>query len=134
MVEKQYSLWLENAVMDEDLIKEAFNKEPIEHYKQEQSKYLTNSCFEKMYDSYKIKKYEINYWEKNKNHFENRFRISADLKLLDSDTIKKHFCSIVVESKSKKRILRELSYVGIGADYIYPELEYTAKEIKRYYE
>ena len=42
--------------------------------------------------------------------------------------------SIIVESKNKKRILKELSYVGIGADYIYPELEYTAKEIKRRFE
>lgn len=31
-------------------------------------------------------------------------------------------------------ILRDLSYIGFRADYIYPELEYTAQEIKRRFE
>lgn len=60
--------------------------------------------------------------------------MSCELKPLDSKIIKDSFCSIIVDSKSKKKILRELSYVGIGADYIYPELEYTAKEIRRRFE
>lgn len=53
------------------------------------------------------------------------------LKTLSEEKIKNDFCSIIIESKNKKKILRDLSYVGISADYIYPELEYTAKEIKR---
>ena len=87
-----------------------------------------------MYNSYRIEEHEEGYWDKIKKYFENRFKISCELKPLDADIIKDGFCSIIVDSKSKKKILRELSYVGIGADYIYPELEYTAKEIKRRFE
>jgi hypothetical protein len=87
-----------------------------------------------MYNSYKSKEYEEGYWDKNKKYFENRFTMSCNLKPLDSEIIKDNFCSIIVDAKHKKKILKELSYVGIGADYIYPELEYTAKEIKRRFE
>ena len=87
-----------------------------------------------MYNSYKNEEHEEDYWDKNKKFFENRFKMSCELKSLDTKIIKDGFCSIIVDSKCKKKILRELSYVGIGADYIYPELEYTAKEIKRRFE
>lgn len=87
-----------------------------------------------MFASYKNEENEYGYWEKNKKYFENRFKTAYELKLLDAETIKTGFCSIIVEPKHKKKILRELAYVGIGADYIYPELEYTAKEIKRRFE
>ena len=120
--------------IDEEIIKEVLEKEPIAYYKKDTSYYLSNECFKKIFDSYKSEKYEENYWEKNKRYFENRFKMSYDLKPLDTEIIKNSFCSIIVESKNKKKILRELSYVGIGADYIYPELEYTAKEIKRRFE
>lgn len=118
----------------EKIIKEILLKEPIDYYKKEQDAYLSNKCVRKMINSYKSDNNDTNYWEESKQYFINRFRMSCNLKPLDSEFIKKQFCSIIVDAKSKKRILRELSYIGIGADYIYPELEYTAKEIKRRFE
>lgn len=120
--------------IDEEIIKEVLLKEPIDYYKKDGNNYLSSECFKTMYNSYKSKEYEEGYWDKNKKYFENRFKMSCDLKPLDSEIIKDNFCSIIVDSKHKKKILKELSYVGIGADYIYPELEYTAKEIKRRFE
>lgn len=127
---KQYG----HGAIDEDIIKEAIKKEPIEYYKKSNNHYLSDEYFNKIFNSYKTEKYEKDYWNKNKKYFENRFKMSSDLKPLDTKIIKDSFCSIIIDSKSKKKILRELSYVGIGADYIYPELEYTAKEIKRRFE
>ena len=120
--------------IDEEIIREALLKEPIDYYKKDGNNYLSSECFKRMYNSYRIEEHEEGYWDKIKKYFENRFKISCELKPLDADIIKDGFCSIIVDSKSKKKILRELSYVGIGADYIYPELEYTAKEIKRRFE
>jgi len=119
---------------DEEIIKEVLLKEPIDYYKKDKNNYLSSECFKTMYNSYKSKEYEEGYWDKIKKYFENRFKMSCELKPLDTKIIKDGFCSIIVDSKCKKKILRELSYVGIGADYIYPELEYTAKEIKRRFE
>ena len=119
---------------DEEIILEALEKEPIDYYELDKNNFLTDECFSKMYDSYKTKNFEEGFWDKNKKQFEYRFMISRELKPLNAELIRNNFCRIIVESKSKNRILRELSYVGIGADYIYPELEYTAKEIKRRFE
>ena len=120
--------------IDEEIIKEVLLKEPIDYYKKDGNNYLSSECFKIMYNSYKSKEYEEGYWDKNKKYFENRFKMSCDLKPLDDEIIKTRFCSIIIEHNNKKKILRELSYVGIGADYIYPELEYTAKEIRRRFE
>ena len=120
--------------VDEDIVKEAHQKEHLYDYVENKNDdYLTNECFKKIYESYKSAKHEEDFWDKNKKYFENRFRVSADLKPIDDNILKNNFCSIIVDSKSKKKILRELSYIGIREDYIYPELEYTAKEIKRHY-
>lgn len=119
---------------DEEIIKEVLLKEPIDYYKKDKNNYLSSECFKIMHNSYKSKDYEEGYWDKNKKYFENRFKMSCDLKPLDDEIIKNRFCSIIIEPNNKKKILRELSYVGIGADYIYPELEYTAKEIRRRFE
>lgn len=120
--------------INEEIIKGALEKEPIDYYKDEGNYYLTDECFKKIYTSYRSEKYEENHWEKIKKYFENRFMMSYDLKPLGSRIITDNFCSIIIESKNKKKILRELSYVGIGVDYIYPELEYTAQEIRRRFE
>ena len=127
---KQYG----RGKIDEDIIREALIKEPIDYYKEDSIGYLSDKCFKRIYNSYRKEEHKEDYWNKNKKFFENRFVIRCELKELDSEIIKNSFCSIIVDSKYKKKILRELSYVGIGADYIYPELEYTAKEIKRHYE
>ncbi len=119
---------------DENIIKAILEKEPIDYYENESNCYLSDKCFKKMYSSYKSEEFEEGHWDKVKKFFENRLKISCDLKPLDAEIIKENFCSIIVEPNHKKKILQELSYVGIGADYIYPELEYTAKEIRRRFE
>jgi hypothetical protein len=46
------------------------------------------------------------------------------------------YSSIIIPSKYKKRILKELDEFGIDQSFVYPEVEYTAKRIKNkfYYE
>lgn len=65
--------------------------------------------------------------------FERRFSITDDIQEIDSESLKNQFCSIIVEADSKLRILKELASVGISKAFVYPELEYTAEEIKRKY-
>ena len=119
------------------VINDILLKEPIDYYRatyDANNYHLSNECLKIMVNSYRNKPYESDLWDKIDKYFEYRFAIDISLKLLDSKIIQNSFCSIIVEPKSKKKILSELSHVGIGADYIYPELEYTAKEIKRKYE
>lgn len=111
-------------------IEEALNREPIDVYRNEDEMYLTDECFKKMHESYKDDNSCVAFWDK----IENRFRITDEVKPLSNKIISKGFCSIIIEPKHKKTILQDLSYVGLRADYIYPELEYTAKEIRRKFE
>lgn len=120
--------------IDKDLILEIFPKEPMRDYIDDTSEYLSSETLWKMFKSYDDKEYDEGFWEKNKRFFENRFTVSDSLKAISQDIISNDFCSVIIEPKRKKKILQELSYIGIGADYIYPELEYTAQEIKRKYE
>lgn len=112
---------------EKDTAKMIFDNEPVPV----DISYLSNNDFEMKVNAYKKSSIPLEVYTKL---FENRFTVSCQLKELSSDLICDEFCSIIVEAKSKKKILKELSYVGISADYIYPELEYTAKEIKRRYE
>jgi hypothetical protein len=66
--------------------------------------------------------------------FANRFLMNVELKELSQERIERDYCSILIKAKNKKRIIKELAGIGITVDYMYPELEYTAKEIKRRYE
>ena len=109
-------------------IEEALHREPIDCYKYEDP-FLTDECFMKMHNAYERYDGE-NFWDR----FKNRFTITDVIKPLCRDKIRDQFCSIIVEPKNKKRILQDLSYIGFRADYIYPELEYTAKEIRRRFE
>ena len=120
--------------IDKDLILEIFPREPVQDYRDDTSEYLSGEMLRKMFKSYEEKEYDEGFWEKNKRFFENRFTVSDSLKEISQDIISNDFCSIIIEHNKKKKILQELSYIGIGADYIYPELEYTAQEIKRKYE
>ena len=114
--------------INRNAIEVALNTEPIDFYIKESKDYLTDECFYEMYNSYK--NYDnSSIWDL----FKNRFTISDEIKPLSQTKIKNRFCSIIIESKNKRRILQDLSYIGFRADYIYPELEYTAKEIKRRY-
>lgn len=108
-------------------IQEALELEPIDDYRREDFRIVTDDSFQNLVRSYRGANNEIDFWEIIKG----RFRITGDIKKLSKRKINSSFCSIIIEAKSKKRILKELSYIGIGADHIYPELEYTAQEIKR---
>lgn len=122
---------------DETIINDILLIEPIDYYiatYDASNYYLSNECLRIMVNSYRNKPHEGGFWDRINKYFENRFVMDISLKLLDSEIIQNSFCSIIVEHKNKKKILNELSHIGIGADYIYPELEYTAKEIKRKYE
>lgn len=122
---------------DETIINDILLIEPIDYYiatYDANNYHLSNKCLRIMVNSYKNNPYEVGFWDRINKYFENRFAMDISLKLLDSEIIQNSFCSIIVERNNKKKILRELSHIGIGADYIYPELEYTAKEIKRKYE
>ena len=81
----------------------------------------------KMREAYKD---NDDFWSKMKK----RFKTTEEVKPLSQGKISNRFCSIIIEPKNKKKILRDLSYIGFRADYIYPELEYTAQEIKRRFE
>ena len=113
--------------IDRAIIEEALNREPIEYYRNEPGPYLTDAGFMKMREAYKNNE---NFWIR----MENRFKITEKVKPLSQEKISSKFCSIIIEPKNKKKILRDLSYIGFRADYIYPELEYTAQEIKRRFE
>ena len=112
--------------IDRATIEEALKREPINFYQNETTGYLTDECFAAMRDAYKDEPDDY-FWDK----ITNRFHISGELKPLSREKISNGFCSIIIESKYKNKILRDLSSVGFRADYIYPELEYTAQEIKR---
>lgn len=120
------------GIIDEEIIKEVLKNEPLDIYRSLDNGILTDETFNIMYSSYKNS--NNNSWNEIKKYFENRFKVSHSIKLLSTTKINNDFCSIIIEPQNKKKILRDLSYVGIGTDYIYPELEYTAKEIKRKFE
>ena len=126
----QYGFGHINANIIEDILK----VEPINYYAADNSDYLTDECLKIMLEAHKNKVSDEIIWDKIKQYFENRFKISHRLKALGNKEIENSFCSIIVEPNSKKKILRELSYIGFGVDFIYPELEYTAKEVKSRYE
>ncbi len=115
--------------IDKSIIEEALHREPIDCYKNEMEPFLTDECFMKMHDAYE-RNGSGNFWDR----FKHRFTITDVIKPLYREKIKDQFCSIIVEPKNKKKILQDLSYIGFRADYIYPELEYTAKEIRRRFE
>ena len=114
--------------IDKKNIEEALHREPIDCYINEEP-FLTDECFMKMHDAYE-RHDGSNFWDR----FRNRFTITDVIKPLCREKIKDQFCSILIEPKNKKKILQDLSYIGFRADYIYPELEYTAKEIRRRFE
>lgn len=115
------------GIIDRAIIEEALNREPIDYYRNEPGPYLTDAGFVKMREAYKD---NDNFWIK----MENRFNITEEVKPLSHEKISNRFCSIIIEPQNKRKILRDLSYIGFRADYIYPELEYTAQEIKRRFE
>lgn len=113
---------------DKSIIEQIIFKEPVNDYVGLKKPYLTHSYWKSIYDSYSKDDDNI------LKAITKRFRLSSSLKPVENDIITNNFCSILIKGSKKRRILKELSYLGIGVDYIYPELEYTAKEIKSRYE
>ena len=63
-----------------------------------------------------------------------RFHFGNGLHHVSRETMKEMFVSIIVDKESKTRILKELETIKIDLSFVYPELEYTARQIKRKYE
>ncbi|MBE5851207.1 MAG: FRG domain-containing protein [Lachnospiraceae bacterium] len=116
--------------VDRKDIEKAMEYEPIELYAKEYKGYYTDKIYKELIDSYAGTNEEENFW----NSLGDRILMGEDLKQIDQDKISKDFCSILINHTDKDRILKSLSQIGIREDYIYPELEYTAKEVRRQYE
>lgn len=71
----------------------------------------------------------------DKYHFilHNRFSIVNEIQEISEEQLSRLFFSILVDAKCKKRIIRELSTIGIDKAFVFPELEYTAAKIKDQY-
>ena len=128
------SLGVDQAIADygrdsinANAVKMACETEPILYYEKQNDFFVTDDIIQKMYEAYKSSGNSALFWDVCKS----RFRITDTIKPLSPLKLKNSFCSIIIEARNKRKILKDLSYIGFGVDYIYPELEYTAKEIKR---
>lgn len=65
--------------------------------------------------------------------FSKRFSIDSDVASISPNIMKENFCSILIDAKYKKSIMRELDQVNINEAFLFPEPEYTAKRIKNRY-
>lgn len=65
--------------------------------------------------------------------FRKRFSIDSDVASISPNIMKESFCSILIDAKYKKSIMRELNQVNINEAFLFPEPEYTAKRIKNRY-
>ena len=63
--------------------------------------------------------------------FKERFEFRSEIQAIDLDTMKKEFCSIIIDKRKKNSILQELRTFGIDESYVYPELQYTARKLKK---
>lgn len=116
--------------IDIDAVNLALIKEPLKTYRREKSSLVTDKTFRRLCNAYsKGTGGDESYWER----FHHRFKMSDSIKEISKESICKDFCSIIVLAKAKKSILKDLSIIGFGEDFVFPELEYTAKEIKRRY-
>lgn len=64
------------------------------------------------------------------NIFKKRFSLESSILKIDEMIMKRAFCSILIESQHKEKILRELNMIGINESFLFPELEYTAKTVR----
>ncbi|MCH5280922.1 MAG: FRG domain-containing protein [Lachnospiraceae bacterium] len=95
--------------------------------------YVTHRSIKLLFDYYKenpMGEYIINDWD---NLLKKRFQFDSELQNIDLETMKREFCSIIIDKKKKKEILKELYTLGIDESYVYPELQYAAKKIKETY-
>lgn len=112
--------------MDVKDIEKILATESIEDYTQGDDEFLTDDHLKSMRDKYSADEF----WRA----VENRFLMRCSVKKLSKKKLQNDFCSIIIDAGSKKKLLKELSTVGISADFIYPELEYSAKEIRNMFD
>ncbi len=95
--------------------------------------YVTHRSIKLLFDYYKestIGERIINDWD---NPLKKRFQFESGLQNIDLETMKREFCSIIIDKRKKKEILKELCTLGIDESYVYPELQYAAKKVKETY-
>ncbi len=95
--------------------------------------YVTHRSIKLLFDYYKedtMGEHIINDWD---SPLKKRFHFDSELQNIDLETMKREFCSIIIDKKKKKEILKELCILGIDESYVYPELQYTAKKVKETY-
>lgn len=95
--------------------------------------YVTHSSVTKMLDFYENDSTLKQSFVEWKEPFKRRFTFLSEIEPIDADTLKKEFCSIVIDKRIKNNILHELKTLGIDEAYVYPELQYTARKLKNIY-
>lgn len=65
--------------------------------------------------------------------FTDRFSIGRNIQTIDEKRLSESFISIIIDKKHRKKIIDDLSTIGIDKAFVFPELEYTAETIKNKY-
>lgn len=94
---------------------------------------MINEVYKKSYHHFSKDDPITGFPEENKDAFRHRFQFTDKIQLTEDDLMKNFYCSIIVPAQCKKRILKELDQFGISQSFIFPETEYTAKEIRKRY-
>lgn len=141
----QYGLWAYGGRIDYEqhwnnnknyTSLEMTEKEPLKKmykFADQRDFYITHSSVSKMFEFYEdddTRKQALIEW---KEPFRNRFSFRSEIEPIEPNTLKKEFCSVIIDKKEKKNILNELRTLGIDEAFVYPELQYTAKKLKNIY-
>ena len=62
-----------------------------------------------------------------------RLTIDDSLKKMNRKDFERNFLEIIIPAKTKKKILNKLSEIGIKKSFLFPEIEYTAEDLKEKY-
>ena len=109
-------------------------KEPLKKmYKFPSQKdfYVTHSSISKIVNYYEKEDTLTQFFNEWKEPFKSRFIFNSEIQPIELDTLKKEFCSIVVDKKIKNNIIHELKTLEIDEAYVYPELQYTTRKLKK---
>lgn len=115
---------------------EMVEKEPLKKmykFADQRDFYATHSSISKMLDFYENDDTLKQSFAEWKEPFKRRFTFSSEIEPIEPDTLKKEFCSIIIDKRIKNNILHELKTLGIDEAYVYPELQYTARKLKEIY-
>ncbi len=115
---------------------EMAEKEPLKKmykFAEQRDFYVTHSSVTKMLDFYENDSTLKQSFVEWKEPFKRRFTFLSEIEPINQDTLKKEFCSIVIDKRIKNNILHELKILGIDEAYVYPELQYTARKLKNIY-